>query len=110
SVRPTDPRQYDADVALLQFTSGTTGPPKPVPLRHTTVLDLIDRLLVKLRGTKAATDKPKRPPMPNLVPLSLSRWARIYQVLFAFRAGAPVVLMERFEPVEFARLVSEFGI
>ena len=29
-----NPRQYDADVALLQFTSGTTGPPKPVPLRH----------------------------------------------------------------------------
>ena len=58
--RPTDPRQYDADVALLQFTSGTTGPPKPVPLRHATVLDLIDRLLAKLRGAKAATTKPNR--------------------------------------------------
>jgi len=102
---PTDPRQYDADVALLQFTSGTTGPPKPVPLRHTTVLDLIDRLLVKLRGTKAATDKPKRPPMPNLVPLSLSLWAGIYQVLFAFRAGSGVVLMDRFSPTDFEALV-----
>jgi acyl-coenzyme A synthetase/AMP-(fatty) acid ligase len=48
--------------------------------------------------------------MPNLVPVSLSLWAGIYQVLFAFRLGAPVVLMERFEPVEFARLVREFGI
>lgn len=100
-----DPRQYDADVALLQFTSGTTGPPKPVPLRHTTVLDLIDRLLTKLRGTKSATDKPKRPPMPNLVPLSLSLWAGIYQVLFAFRAGSGVVLMDRFSPADFAALV-----
>ncbi|OBH56698.1 class I adenylate-forming enzyme family protein [Mycobacterium sp. E2479] len=100
-----DPRQYDADVALLQFTSGTTGPPKPVPLRHTTVLDLIDRLLAKLRGTKPATDKPKRPPMPNLVPLSLSLWAGIYQVLFAFRAGSGVVLMDRFSPTDFAALV-----
>ena len=44
--------------------------------------------------------------MPNLVPVSLSLWAGIYQVLFAFRLGAPVVLMERFEPVEFARLVA----
>jgi acyl-CoA synthetase (AMP-forming)/AMP-acid ligase II len=51
-----------------------------------------------------------KPPMPNLVPVSLSTWAGIYQVLFAFRVGAPVVLMDRFEPGEFARLVSEFSI
>lgn len=105
SKRPDDPRQYDADVALLQFTSGTTGPPKPVPLRHATVLDLIDRLLAKLRGTKQSSGKANRTPMPNLVPLSLSLWAGIYQVLFAFRAGSGVVLMDRFSPADFAALV-----
>jgi acyl-coenzyme A synthetase/AMP-(fatty) acid ligase len=102
---PGDPREYDPDVALLQFTSGTTGPPKPVPLRHTTVLDLIDRLLAKLRGTRPAKAAEKRTPMPNLVPLSLSLWAGIYQVLFAFRAGSGVVLMDRFSPSDFAALV-----
>jgi long-chain acyl-CoA synthetase len=104
---PENPRQYDADVALLQFTSGTTGPPKPVPLRHTTVLDLIDRLLAKLRGVKSAGSKSNRTPMPNLVPLSLSLWAGIYQVLFAFRAGSGVVLMDRFSPSDFAALVKQ---
>jgi long-chain acyl-CoA synthetase len=105
AIAPENARQYDADVALLQFTSGTTGPPKPVPLRHATVLDLIDRLLAKLRGPKPAGGKSNRPPMPNLVPLSLSLWAGIYQVLFAFRAGSGVVLMDRFSPDDFAALV-----
>lgn len=94
---------FDDDVALLQFTSGTTGPPKPVPLLHSNVLDLIDRLLARLRGGKNSV--PNRSPMPNLVPLSLSLWAGIYQVLFAFRAGSGVVLMNRFVPGDFAALV-----
>ncbi|MBE1549394.1 acyl-CoA synthetase (AMP-forming)/AMP-acid ligase II [Mycobacterium sp. OAS707] len=105
STQAEDSRQYDPDVALLQFTSGTTGPPKPVPLRHATVLDLIDRLLAKLRGAKPGAAQPNRAPMPNLVPLSLSLWAGIYQVLFAFRAGSGVVLMDRFSPADFAVLV-----
>lgn len=96
-------RRFDADVALLQFTSGTTGPPKPVPLLHSNVLDLIDRLLAKLRGGSRGSRG--RAPMPNLVPLSLSLWAGIYQVLFAFRAGSGVVLMDEFSPGEFAALV-----
>ncbi|MBX7453932.1 AMP-binding protein [Mycolicibacterium sp. 3033] len=99
-----DAQRYDPAVALLQFTSGTTGAPKPVPLQHTTVIDLIDRLLAKLRGGRDRSGD--RPPMPNLVPLSLSLWAGIYQVLFAFRAGAGVILMDRFTPGEFAALVT----
>jgi acyl-CoA synthetase (AMP-forming)/AMP-acid ligase II len=100
-------QRFDADVALVSFTSGTTGPPKPVPLLHARVLEGIDQVVGTLR-TKA-TDSAK-PPMPNLVPVSLSLWAGIYQVLFAFRLGAPVVLMGGFDTIEFSNLVRRFGI
>jgi acyl-CoA synthetase (AMP-forming)/AMP-acid ligase II len=101
----------DPAVALVQFTSGTTGRPKPVQLRHDTVLDMLDRVVGSIR--KPATARPdaaSKPPMPNLVPVSLSLWAGIYQVLFAFRVGAPVVLMDRFDTTTFARLVRQHHI
>jgi acyl-CoA synthetase (AMP-forming)/AMP-acid ligase II len=103
---PNEPRSIMPGDAIVQFTSGTTGPPKPVPLRHDRVLDLIDRVVGSLRGGRTEA----KPPMPNLVPVSLSLWAGIYQVLFAFRLGAPVILMEQFTTSEFARLVAQYEI
>jgi long-chain acyl-CoA synthetase len=98
---------FDPEVAVVSFTSGTTGPPKPVPLLHARVLEGIDQVLNTLR---ARPPDPSKPPMPNLVPVSLGLWNGIYQVLFAFRTGAPVVLMDRFATAEFAELVARFGI
>jgi acyl-CoA synthetase (AMP-forming)/AMP-acid ligase II len=101
---------FDPGVAVVSFTSGTTGPPKPVPLLHARVLEGIDQVLGTLRAKPADPSKPPKPPMPNLVPVSLGLWNGIYQVLFAFRTGAPVVLMDRFDTGEFVDLVARFGI
>ena len=100
-------REFERGVAVVSFTSGTTGAPKPVPLLHARVLEGIDQVLGTLRARPA---DPTKPPMPNLVPVSLGLWNGIYQVLFAFRTGAPVVLMDRFETHEFADLVKRFAI
>jgi len=110
------PRSFADDVALVSFTSGTTGRPKPVLLTHAGVVELLDGVIGKLRGaprsgaTAAGGDAPAPPPMPNLIPVSLSLWAGIYNVLFALRVGAPVVIMDGFDPVELAELVKRFGI
>ncbi|HEX7134984.1 MAG TPA: AMP-binding protein [Iamia sp.] len=98
-------RRFDPDVALVQLTSGTTGRPKPVLLTHRGVLPLLENVVASLRSKPSSG-----PPMPNLVPVSLSLWAGIYQVLFARAVGAPVVVMEGFDTQEFARLVERFAI
>ena len=45
-------------------------------------------------------------PAPNLVPVSLALNAGIYNVLFGLRAGAEIVVMDRFDPADFAELVA----
>jgi acyl-CoA synthetase (AMP-forming)/AMP-acid ligase II len=105
----TEPAEHEADIALVQFTSGTTGRPKAVLLRHSGVLELLDGVLGTLR-TKPKDDAPAKAPMPNLVPVSLSLWAGIYQVLFAMRVGAPIVILGTFDTHAFAEAVARFGV
>ena len=100
---------YDASVAIACFTSGTTSEPKPVFLRHEAFLDQIDRVLLSLRRAPGR-HRDGRPPMPNLIVASMALFAGIYNTVFAFRVGAPVVLMDKFAPREFADLVRRFGI
>jgi acyl-coenzyme A synthetase/AMP-(fatty) acid ligase/alkylation response protein AidB-like acyl-CoA dehydrogenase len=97
----------DADVAFVQWTSGTTGDAKAVLHTHSAYLELLDRVLGELRP--AGRDR-KEPPAPNLIPVSMALNAGIYNVLFGLRAGAAVVIMERFETGVFAELVRRFGI
>jgi long-chain acyl-CoA synthetase len=104
----SDRHSYAADVAFVTWTSGTTGAPKPVLHTHTHYLELLDRVLGPLRA--AATDRAPRRPSPNLVPVSLALNAGIYNTLFGLRAGAEIVVMDGFEPRDFAALVRRFEI
>ena len=98
---------FDADTAFVTWTSGTTGRPRPILHTHSAYLELLDRVLGPLRG--AGADPAKRP-TPNLIPVSLALNAGIYNVLFGLRAGAALVIMERFDTSDFAELVRRFEI
>ena len=102
-----EPTRYEGDVAFVTWTSGTTGQPRPILQSHSGYLELLDRVLGPLRGKRA---DPDRRPSPNLVPVSLALNAGIYNALFGLRAGAPLVVMDKFSTSEFAELISRFAI
>ena len=101
---------YPDDVAFVMWTSGTTGAPKAIHHTHSAYLELLDRVLGPLRGAGPADPGASRTPSPNLIPVSMALNAGLYNVLFGLRAGAPLVIMDGFEPMEFAELVRRFEI
>lgn len=106
--RLTGDRQYPDDTAFILWTSGTTGPPKPIVHTHHAYMELIDRVLSSLRPEDRR--RSGRPPTPNLIPTSLALNSGIYNAIFGLRAGAALVIMSSFDPVVFAELVHRFEI
>jgi acyl-CoA synthetase (AMP-forming)/AMP-acid ligase II len=100
-----DARTYDDGVAFVLWTSGTTGAPKAILHTHAGYLELLDRVLGPLRDNQRSER-----PTPNLIPVSLALNAGLYNVLFGLRAGAEIVVMDRFDTATFAALVRRFEI
>jgi acyl-CoA synthetase (AMP-forming)/AMP-acid ligase II len=103
----TDPSDHGAEAAFVLWTSGTTGAPKAILHTHEAYLELLDRVLGPLRAKPSHAGHRTT---PNLIPVSLALNAGIYNVLFGLRAGAAIVIMERFETSTFASLIRRFGI
>ena len=105
--RNAEPATHDEGIAIVSFTSGTTGRPKPIELQSSAVIRLMDTIISTVRKGKQITE---RPTMPHVIPVSTSLWAGIYNVIFAIRTGSPALLMPKFDALEYARVVREYQI
>ena len=91
------------DVALLAFTSGTTGRPKATMHFHRDVLAICDtfsRHVLRPSPDDVFTGTP-----PYAFTFGLGG-----VLLFPLHAGASTVLVEKATPVELASIIDEFGV
>ena len=86
----------DNDITILMYTSGTTGRPKGVPLRHEGFVSYV------LENVEPANpDVEER----NLLTVPLYHVAGIQAMLAAVYGGRTIVLMRQFETVEWMQTV-----
>lgn len=94
------PSLCPADLAWLMYTSGSTGTPKGVVHTHRSITAMIRNILSVMRTTNADDVAVHTAPLSHFS--GAIAWA-------LFAAGSKNVLLERFQPQELFRTVSEVG-
>jgi long-chain acyl-CoA synthetase len=103
AVLPTVSRDDD-DIAVLLFTSGTSGSPKAAMLSH-------GNLVANLRQMLALPGEIVRADDVSLAALPLFHVFGLNVALgLSLASGAAIVLEERFDPVETLRIVRDLGV
>ncbi len=92
----------DDDVSLVLFTGGTTGLPKPIPIKHAT-------LEARVRGFAPPPD-PGVPPVVTLVCVPFQHVAGLVGILVGLAGGSTMVVQRRFDAGEWIRLVAEHRV
>jgi acyl-CoA synthetase (AMP-forming)/AMP-acid ligase II len=90
------------DLAMMQFTSGSTGQPKGVPLTHA-------NLLCNAEGVIAHTSVTPEDRLLHVMPLHHTNGIN-NQLVVPFLAGATVVFVEKFRAEEIESLVARHRI
>ncbi|MGH3412390.1 MAG: AMP-binding protein [Marmoricola sp.] len=91
------------DVALVGFTSGTTGRPKGTMHFHRDVLAMCDTFSALVLRPGAADVFTGTPPIAFTFGLG-------GDLVFPLRVGASALMLEKASPAELADLVEEFGV
>lgn len=97
-------RAYD-DIAVMLYTSGTTGKPKGVPLTHENLLTAIES------GTASGYHVPVDPESSILLAIPLFHVAGLNSILGVYMyEGATVVVLASSDPEDMLRAVEEHSI
>jgi malonyl-CoA/methylmalonyl-CoA synthetase len=97
---PLEPAGVSEDLAVLAYTSGTTGRPKGVPLTHAA-------LLASLRGAMSAWRWSAGDVLVHGLPLSHQHG--LSGVQMTLLAGSRAVLLPRFDPEALCRTIERVG-
>ncbi|MGW8815607.1 class I adenylate-forming enzyme family protein [Gordonia terrae] len=109
----------DPATAILMPTSGTTGPPKRIPLRIDEISHALSGAQQHYMGRKPATEKSvseasKEKPTSSrgagvqIIALPSTNISGLWALITAFSGGGQAFLMDRFEPVAWSAAVEEF--
>ncbi|MFE9322584.1 class I adenylate-forming enzyme family protein [Nocardia sp. NPDC052278] len=94
------------DVAILMLTSGTTGPPKRIPLRFNEIEHALDSAQEHYVG-KVGNGAKVRGGGVQIVSLPPVNISGLWALITALTGAGRSVLTDRFEPVAWAELVAE---
>ena len=98
SAPPPAPPGDEDDPAVIIFTAGTTGAPKPVVLAHRSVIANLHNLLVMSRRLPQQIDE-SRPPAVSLQSGPLFHIGGLQSLLLALLGGNTLVFLDgRFDP------------
>jgi long-chain acyl-CoA synthetase len=90
-----EPRPGDPGVAIEMLTSGTTGPPKRVPLRRNQLEAALSAAL-EHNNRPEIRDKPPLTGASGMVTLPIVHIGGLWSLLQALVAARPIVMLERF--------------
>ena len=94
------PQSHDEDIALLMYTSGTTGVPKGVPLTHGNIVSELD-------GINRVLEITEEEKILSLLPL-FHAYLQIANLWIAFTKGCEVGYLKELTPQELSDAMKEF--